>query len=217
MVPFVTASLLSNCNLSTGSWRNRLALAAWASASRIGPFVCCFCCSDCTTAGGSFSVDGWSSKESQLSSEFEACPFWTRMMPFAGKRAKYSFIFRVDRVAGRNGLVLTPSLTFPAPFSIRTPSIFVSFRLGLLKDWSSSPPNKVLTRRLEVIFFDTGELEVAMDAFWARGLRPKMSENHVRNVCYTWLLTRLVGKNEGRGTTNNHLTKIKANCFFNAF
>lgn len=80
------------------------------------------------------------------------------MIPFAGKRAKYSLIFRVDRVAGRNGFVFAPSFAFPAPFSISTPSIFVSFLLGLLKDWSSLPRNNVLTRRDDVIFFEAGEL-----------------------------------------------------------
>lgn len=168
VAPFVTASDLSNCSFSTGSCKNRFALAACASGSRTGPlpFVI-FSCFDCVTSdGGSFSIDGASSNESQLSSECDPWPFWTRMRPLAGSRAKYSLIFLVDRVAGRKGFEWRPSLTFPAPFSIKTPSILVSFRLGLLNDWSSSETN---IERLGGIFFGDA-VEATFCA--ARGLRP---------------------------------------------
>lgn len=173
---FVTALLLSKSNFSTGSCRKMFLFAVCPSGRRIGPLFN-FCCLHCVTSslGGSFSVEVWSSNESHESSECELWPFWTLIMPFAGKRAKYSLILRVDRVAGRDTFPFASSLTFAPPFSIRTPSIFDSFLLGLLRDWSSPSTN---TRTLEECVFTAVDAPL-IGNFCARGLRPK---NITRNM-----------------------------------
>lgn len=166
---FVTALLLSKSSFSTGSCRKMFWFAVWPSARRIGPLLsfCCLHCDAAVSLGGSFSVDVWSSSESHESSEWELWPFVTRIMPLGGRRAKYSFILRVDRVAGRDTFPFVSSLTFAPPFSMRTPSIFDSLRLGLLSDWSSSTS----TSTLEWLF-DAVEVPL-IGNFCARGLRPK--------------------------------------------
>jgi hypothetical protein len=71
----------------------------------------------------------------------------------AGNLAKYSLIFLVERVAGRNGLTL-PFTSFPAPFSISTPSIFDSFRFGLLNELSCASNNAFTSKLFAESFLD---------------------------------------------------------------
>jgi hypothetical protein len=62
----------------------------------------------------------------------------------------------------------------PAPFSIKTPSIFASFRFGLLKALSCASKRAFTSAKLAVECFLAGDDddEAVPFAFWTRGLRP---------------------------------------------